>query len=91
MTDTSEPAQTVVREEQDQYRVVDVVENQATGVSITAKLKRGTGTRDQDEIRIKAKGRDAEEAADELDAVLERVDEWAAEFRAVQPDGEEGA
>jgi uncharacterized protein YcbX len=56
-----------------------------SGVSITAKLKRGSAVRDQDELKIKAKGRDAEAAVAEMDAVLAHVDAWAAELRAVQP------
>lgn len=65
---------------------VDTVENVASGVSVTAKLKRGSGTRDQDTIKIKAKGRTAEEAIENMDAVLNRADEWADDLRAVQPE-----
>jgi len=64
----------------------EVREQQASGVSITAKCKRGTGTRDQDTIKIKAKGTTAEEAADNMDAILEKVDTWADALRAVQPE-----
>ncbi|ELY84289.1 DUF7389 domain-containing protein, partial [Natrinema gari] len=58
-----------------------------SGVSITAKLKRGSATRDQDEIKIKAKGRNASHAVAEMDQVLENADEWADQLREVQPDG----
>jgi len=64
----------------------ETVENVASGVSITAKLKRGSGTRDQDEIKIKAKGTTAEEAVENMDAVLDEAEEWAADLREVQPD-----
>jgi len=67
----------------------ETVENVASGVSITAKVKRGSGTRDQDTIKIKAKGTDAAEAIEEMDAVLERADEWADDLRDVQPGGGE--
>jgi hypothetical protein len=63
----------------------EVVENQASGVSITAKLKRGTGTRDQDEIKVKAKGTTADEARANMAAVLPKVEQWADELRGVQP------
>lgn len=63
----------------------EIHENQASGVSITAKLKRGDGTRDQDTIKIKAKGTTAEEAIANMDATLERADEWADDLRAIQP------
>jgi len=56
-----------------------------TGVSVTAKLKRGSGTRDQDEVKIKAKGADAAEAIEEMDETLEAADEWADLLREIQP------
>lgn len=65
---------------------IDTREQIHTGVSITAKIKRGSGTRDQDEINIKAKGRDAEHAAAQMDRVLERAEEWSEQLREVQPD-----
>lgn len=63
----------------------ETIENVASGVSITAKLKRGESTRDQDTLKIKAKGRTADEAIENMDATLERADEWADELRAIQP------
>jgi len=65
----------------------NVVENQASGVSITAKLKRGTGTRDQDEIKIKAKGTTAEEAVENMNDAMNAAEEWADDLRSVQPEG----
>lgn len=67
----------------------ETIENVASGVSITAKLKRGTGTRDQDTLKIKAKGKTAEEAAQNMDETLESVDEWAEQFRSIQPEESE--
>lgn len=64
----------------------ETIENVASGVSITAKLKRGTGTRDQDTIKIKAKGKNAAEAAENMENTLEAVDEWAEQFRSIQPE-----
>jgi phosphotransferase system HPr-like phosphotransfer protein len=71
----------------------DVVEQQHSGASIKAKLKRGTGTRDQDTIVIKGKGTDAEEAIENfqdcLDAAWER--EWGYQLRGFQAEcGGEG-
>lgn len=66
-----------------------IVENQASGVSITAKLKRGTGTRDQDEIKIKAKGTTAEEAVENMNDAMDAAEEWADDLRAIQPEGSE--
>jgi phosphotransferase system HPr-like phosphotransfer protein len=64
------------------------IENTASGVSITTKLKRGSGTRDQDELKIKAKGVTAEEAIENMDEVIEEAEEWAEELREIQPDQE---
>ncbi|WP_137288815.1 DUF7389 domain-containing protein [Natronorubrum halophilum] len=69
---------------------IDTREQIHTGVSITAKIKRGSGTRDQDEIKIKAKGRNAAHAAAEMDQVLEYADEWSDQLRAVQPAADGG-
>lgn len=66
----------------------EIHENQASGVSITTKVKRGSGTRDQDEIKIKAKGTTATEAIENMDKVMEHVDEWADELRAIQPESD---
>lgn len=67
----------------------DTIENTASGVSITAKLKRGSGTRDQDTIKIKAKGTTAEEAIENMDATLAKSDEWADQLRGIQPGEDE--
>jgi len=65
----------------------DIQENVASGVSITTKLKRGSGTRDQDTIKIKAKGKTAEEAIQNMEEVVSHAEEWADELRSVQPEG----
>lgn len=67
----------------------EVHENQASGVSITAKLKRGEGTRDQDEIKIKAKGTTAEEAIENMEQVIDEAEAWADDLRAIQPGDDE--
>lgn len=62
------------------------IENTHTGVSIKAKIKRGTGTRDQDELVIKGKGADAEEAAEEFEESLEAAESgsWAERLRQIE-------
>jgi len=64
----------------------ETIENVASGVSITTKLKRGSGTRDQDTLKIKAKGKTAEEAIENMDSVIAEAEEWADELREVQPE-----
>jgi hypothetical protein len=61
------------------------------GVKVRAKLKRGTGTRDQDELLIEGRGEDAAEAAEEFEtALLEtEVQQWADRLRDIQPETNE--
>jgi len=65
--------------------------NVSEGVSIVAKVKRGSGTRDQDELKIKGKGETAEEAGEEFEDDLTMAEEnnWSDRLRAIQPEGEE--
>jgi hypothetical protein len=49
------------------------------GASIETKIKRGTGTRDQEEFRLKGKGEDAEQALDEFETLLDAVEEDIAD------------
>jgi len=42
------------------------INESADKIVLTTKIKRGNDTRDQDEIKIKAKGNDPQEAADKL-------------------------
>lgn len=57
------------------------------GVKLRAKVKRGTETRDQDELLIEGRGQDAEEAAEDFEAALKEAEEreWADRLRALQP------
>jgi hypothetical protein len=65
---------------------IDVVERRSTGVTVTAKLKRGTATRDQDVIKVKAKGETAQEAKEEMNSILGPAGEWADLLRLIQPE-----
>lgn len=42
------------------------VNESADKITLNTKIKRGTGTRDQDEIKVKVKGDDPQEAAEKL-------------------------
>lgn len=42
------------------------VNESADKITLTTKIKRGTETRDQDEIKVKVKGDDPQEAVDKL-------------------------
>lgn len=76
----------------DDYDEETLVERTDTGVSITTKLKRGTGTRDQDEHTIKAKGHTVDEALDKHAEALDYVERHVTDrSRAIQPEGQDGA
>lgn len=57
------------------------------GVKVRGKVKRGTGTRDQDELLIEGRGEDAAEAAADFEEALTEAEEreWADRLRALQP------
>jgi len=65
------------------------IERTDVGVSITTKVTRGTGTRDQEEFRAKVKARDMDEAETMQARMLIDLDEWAAEARDIQPDADD--
>lgn len=60
---------------------------QSVGTEIRAKIKRGEDTRDQDELVIKGRGVNAQEAADDFEQALERAEDgdWADRLRDIQP------
>lgn len=63
----------------------------SSGVELRGKVKRGTDTRDQDVLVVKARGANAAEAAEDFDAALSNVEErdFAERLRALQPEGDE--
>jgi hypothetical protein len=78
-TTADEPERKYERGEQDAIH---------SGVKLRAKVKRGTGTRDQDVMLIEARGADAEEAADDFEDALSRAEseDWGDRLRALQPE-----
>ncbi|GCF16174.1 hypothetical protein Harman_41090 [Haloarcula mannanilytica] len=72
------------------HDTVEKVERTDTGCSMEAKLDRGTGTRDQDRVRIKAKGETAAETIEEFYEVLAEYDtEISDRLRDIQPERDE--
>ena len=57
------------------------------GVKVRGKVKRGTGTRDQDELLIEGRGENAEKAAQDFERTLTAAEEaeWTDRLRALQP------
>ena len=69
---------------------VEKVERTDVGCSMEAKLDRGTGTRDQDRVRIKAKGETAAETIEEFYELLAEYDtEISDRLRDIQPGEDE--
>ena len=74
--------------EDDDYEHVKCVKRTDVGVSLTVKLKRGTDTRDQDEVIAKAKGSTLEDAREDMNELREYIRDLAADARQIQPDPE---
>lgn len=55
---------------------------------LTTKVKRGTGTRDQDTVKVVTRHPDPQEAAVNHQRALEAVRASADAARTIQPDGE---
>ena len=57
----------------------------ADKIRVETKVKRGSATRDQDELKVKIKGDDPDEVVDKLNATIERLHDTADEVRGLQP------
>jgi len=77
-------------ETSEQATRTEYVERSDVGVSLTVKLKRGTGTRDQDEVIAKAKGKTLEDAREDMEILREYIHDLAEDARQIQPEEEDG-
>ncbi|MCF2166055.1 hypothetical protein [Halobacterium salinarum] len=77
-------------ETSEQATRTEYVERSDVGVSLTVKLKRGTGTRDQDEVIAKAKGKTLEDAREDMETLREYIHDLAEDARQIQPEEEDG-
>lgn len=70
---------------------IETTESTHSGTSITGKAKMGSGTRDQSEVKIKGKGKDAEEAIAEFEEALEAAHEgnWGHRLLELNPERSE--
>lgn len=57
----------------------------ADKIRVETKVKRGSGTRDQDELKVKIKGNDPDDVVDKLNDTIERLHETADTVRGIQP------
>lgn len=62
------------------------VNESADKIRVETKVKRGSGTRDQDEIKVKVKGDDAEEVVEKLNNTVDLLQETSDTLRAMQPE-----
>jgi len=65
------------------------VTESADKIRVETKVKRGSGTRDQDEIKVKIKGDDAEEVVEKLNNTVDLLQETSDTLRAMQPEVDE--
>ena len=77
-------------ESSEQPSRTEYVERSDVGVSLTVKLTRGTGTRDQDKIVAKAKGKTLEDAREDMETLREYIHHLAEDARQIQPEEENG-
>ena len=63
------------------------INESADKITLTTKVKRGGGTRDQDTVKVKCKGNNPESTAEKLATTLEALDEHGVTdtLRATQP------
>lgn len=91
MTDTTSTA--IDGAQPDNHEEVDVheeVEHTKTGVELSLESKRGTGTRDQDAVSAKIRGKTLEEVDAQREAAREMVIEEMNALRENQPDADDG-
>jgi hypothetical protein len=77
-------------EASEQPTQTEYIERTDVGVSLTVKLKRGTGTRDQDEVIAKAKGKTLEDAREDMETLREYIHDLAEDARQIQPEEDDG-
>ena len=82
---SSSRAATESKATNDELSPTEHIERSDVGVSLTVKLKRGTGTRDEDQIKAKVKAKTLDDARDDMDALRAYIRDLAEETRQIQP------
>ncbi|MFC7216276.1 hypothetical protein ACFQO4_19635 [Saliphagus sp. GCM10025334] len=72
-------------ENSDRQAPVEYIERSDVGVSLTVKLKRGTGTRDEDQITAKVKAKTLEDTREDMEILREYIHDLAEDARQIQP------
>jgi len=65
------------------------VSESADKIRVDTKVKRGTGTRDQDTIKVQVKGDNPTEVVEKLNATVEKLQDTAQNLRNTQPENDE--
>jgi len=60
------------------------ISESADKITLTTKVKRGSGTRDEDRIKVKVKGDDADEVVAKLNATVRNLQDTADELRGLR-------
>ena len=92
MSEHTQPSRADVEsaESSEQPTRTEYIERSDVGVSLTVKLKRGTDTRDQDEVIAKAKGKTLEDAREDMEILREYIHDLAEDARQIQPEEADG-
>ena len=61
------------------------ISESADKIRVETKVKRGSGTRDQDELKVKVKGNDPDDVVDKLNATIANLHDTADDVRGLQP------
>jgi len=61
------------------------ISESADKIRVETKVKRGSGTRDQDELKVKVKGDDPDDVVEKLNATIANLHETANDVRGLQP------
>jgi len=69
------------------YDTTEKIERTDTGYRVTVESTRGTGTRDQDKVKVEARTED-EPGSDMLESLANKVRFVMSKRRAHQPDGD---
>ena len=87
MSDSKQPATNSAESavNGDRTERTEYAERSDVGVSLTVKLKRGSGTRDEDPIKAKVKAKTLEDARKDMETLHEYIHNLAEDARQIQP------
>ncbi|WP_115864212.1 DUF7389 domain-containing protein [Halorussus litoreus] len=91
MSEQNQPSRADVESTANDERssLTEYVERTDVGVSLTVKLKRGTGTRDEDQIKAKVKAKTLEDAREDMETLRAYIHDLAEDARQIQPEEED--